>query len=130
MNLDKCRDIAEPQRIMNMQQQPFERRIHPRTRLQSYHCIEVQTLKTLFKYQFKIWDISSHGMCVVVKSDSNFLNKVTVGEILNVNYYPSDLSWPPHVYRTKIMHITRSTHDKFKNHYLVGLMIINGSPEV
>ncbi len=107
-----------------MQQKTFEKRIQTRIKVHSYHCIEVQTRKTLFKYQFKIWNISSHGMCLLVKRDSDFLNKVTVGEILNVNYYPSDLSWPPHVRQTKIMHITSANDNKFKNHFFVGLMII------
>ena len=107
-----------------MQEKLSDKRRSARTELQSYHCIEVQTLKTLFKYQFKIWNISSHGMCLVVKNDSDFLSKVKVGEILNVNYYPSDLSWPPDVHQTKIMHITNAAHNKFQNHSLVGLMII------
>jgi len=112
-----------------MQQQIFEKRSSSRTDLYSYHCIEVQTLKMLFKYQFKIWDISSHGICLLVKSDSEFLNKVSVGEILDINYFPSDLSWPPDVHQTKIMHITRANHSKFKEHFLVGLKIANATSQ-
>jgi len=108
-----------------MQEQVYEKRRHPRTESHDYHCIEVQTQKTIFIYQFKIWNISSHGMCLLVNSDSTFIDKVDVGEVLTVNYYPSDLSWPPDVHRTKIMHITQSTDDKYKNHFFVGLMIIN-----
>jgi len=110
-----------------MQQQALKKRIHPRTEVQSYHCIEVQTLKMFIKYQFKIWNSSSHGICILVKNDSDFLNKVTVGEILDVNYFPSDIPRPPDVHQTKIMHITRANQDKFKNHFFVGLMIIGSS---
>ncbi len=108
-----------------MQYQITEKRSRPRTKIQSYHCIEVQTLKTLFKYQFKIWNISFHGMCLLVQSDSNFLNSVSVGEILNVNYFPTDLSWPPDVRQTEIMHITSANRSKFKDHFFVGLKIID-----
>lgn len=112
-----------------MQQQMFEKRSHFRTKLHSYHCIEVQTLRTLFKYQFKIWDISSHGMCLLVQIGSDFLNKVSVGEIIDVNYFPSDLSWPPDVHQTEIMHITSANHSKFKNHFFVGLKIVNSTSQ-
>ncbi len=112
---------------MQMQQQALKKRIHPRTEVQSYHCIEVQTLKMSVKYQFKIWNSSSHGICILVKKDSDFLNKVTVGEILDVNYCHSDFSQPPDVHQTKIMHITKAKHDKFKNHCFVGLMVIGSS---
>ncbi len=64
-------------------------------------------------------------MCLLVKKDSNFLSKVNVGEILDVNYFPSDLSWPPDVHQTKIIHITSANNNKFTNHFFVGLKIIN-----
>ncbi|SLM33242.1 hypothetical protein MTBBW1_970022 [Desulfamplus magnetovallimortis] len=101
----------------------IDKRSEPRIEPEGYHCVEVQTLKTLFLYQFKIWNISASGMCLLVRSDSDFLDKVDVGEIIDIKYYPSDLSWPPDIHRTKIMHITRANMDKFKDHYMVGLMI-------
>lgn len=102
----------------------MELRKEPRVELEDYHCVEVQTVKTLFLYQFKIWNISSHGMCLLVKSDSDFLKKVGVGDILDVKYYPSDLSWPPDIRKTQIMHITKADQGQFKDHFLVGLMIV------
>ncbi len=102
----------------------IEQRTEPRVELKEYHCIEVQTLKTLFLYQFKIWNISSHGMCLIIKSESGFLNNVDVGEILDAQYYPADLSWPPDILKTKIMHITKANPEKFKDHFLVGLRIV------
>ena len=113
-----------------MQQQVHEKRAELRSEIHNYHCIEVQTEKTLFNYQFKIWNISSHGMCLLVKSDSTFLKRVNVGDILTVHYFPSDLSWPPDVHQTKIMHITDAKNDKFKSHCFVGLMIINPAATV
>jgi len=112
-----------------MQDQIAEKRSRPRTEIQSYHCIEFQTLKTLFKYQFKIWDISSHGMCLLVQSESHFLNCVSVGEVLSVNYFPTDLSCPPEVHQTEIMHITSANRIKFKDHFFVGLKIIDSTPQ-
>ncbi len=102
----------------------MDKRSEPRIELKDYHCVEIHTLKTTFVYQFKIWNISSRGMCLLVRNDSNFLNKVDVGEILDAKYYPADLSWPPHVHRTKIMHISKADHKQFKDHFFVGLMIV------
>lgn len=106
-----------------MTENHMEKRRESRIELQQYHCVEVRTLKTFFIYQFKIWNISSEGMCLLVREDSAFLNNVNVGDILDVKYYPSDLSWPPDVHRTRIMHISKGEEEAFKAYYFVGLMI-------
>ena len=107
-----------------MDQKGVDQRREPRVALTEYHCVEVQTIKTLVTYQFKIWNISSKGMCLLVGTQSNFLSCVEVGEIVEVKYYPLDLSWPPDVKRTEIRHITKADSQRFKDHCFVGLMIL------
>lgn len=103
----------------------IDKRSEPRVELAEYHCVEVQTIKTLVTYQFKIWNISSKGMCLLVGSNSDFLTSVEVGEIIEIKYYPLDLSWPPDVKTTEIRHISKADPQRFKDHYLVGLMILS-----
>ncbi len=107
-----------------MEQSGMDQRSEPRVVLTKYHCVEVQTIKTLVTYQFKIWNISSKGMCLLVGSRSKFLSSVEIGEIVEVKYYPLDLSWPPDVKRTEIRHITKADPERFKDHCFVGLMIL------
>jgi len=49
-----------------------EKRSEPRRIIDQYHSVEFSLRDCAFTYQFKIWDISSKGICVLVKEDSNF----------------------------------------------------------
>ena len=107
-----------------MKQNTIEKRCETRIELTSYHCVEVKTLKTHVTYQFKIWNISPHGMCLLVHHTSKFLKRISVGEMIKVQYYPSDLSWPPDVHQTQIRHISKANDQRFKDHFFVGLMVV------
>ncbi len=102
----------------------IERRSEPRRIIDQYHSVEFSIEKNIFTYQFKIWDISSKGISVLVKEDSDLLNHIKVGEILNLKYYRTDSSKPAEYLRTKIRYITKDEKGRFKGLYLVGLSIL------
>ena len=104
-----------------------ERRGEPRKRVDRYFCVEfiLEGAETI--YQFRIWDLSSQGMCVLVKNDSDLLRHLKVGQTWNMKYYQDNASKPADYLRTEIRHITRDESGRFKDHCLVGLAIL-GSP--
>ena len=102
-----------------------ERRSEPRAVLKDYHSVEFSTKETAFLFQFKIWNMSSKGMCIVVKQDSLILNHIHAGDILEMNYYPADKTKSRRMMKTEIRHINRDENGKFKDHYLVGLSILD-----
>ncbi|MBA7714740.1 hypothetical protein ES703_123772 [subsurface metagenome] len=59
-----------------------------------------------------------------MKEDSDLLNHVKVGDILNLKYYPADSSQPGELLETEIKHITKDEQGRFKGVYLVGLSIL------
>ncbi len=103
-----------------------ERRSEPRERIDKYFSVEfvVGGMETI--YQFRIWDLSSQGMCILVKSDSDLLKHLEVGLMVEMKYHRDDLTKPPDYLKTQIRHITRDVSGRFKDHFLVGLLILGG----
>ena len=101
-----------------------ERRSEPRSIIDQYYSVEFSIRECPFTYQFKIWDISPRGICALVKEDSDLLNYLKVGDILNLKYYTTDSSKPIEFLKTEIRHITKDDTGRFKSLYLVGLSIL------
>ena len=90
-----------------------------------YHSVEFMIKDLGSYYQAKIRDISSRGLCVLVREDSNVIEHLRVGDILDMRYYPSQPRRPVDEWRTEIRHITKDEQGRFKHHYLVGLSIFD-----
>ena len=89
-----------------------------------YYSVEMALEGLDLSYQFRIWNVASTPMCVLVKEDSDILPRLKVGETLNMKYYSTGSIHPPEYLETAIRHITKNDHGRFKGHYLVGLEII------
>lgn len=105
-----------------------ERRAEPREQVDQYFCVEFIVGGTETIYQFRIWDLSVQGMCVLVKRDSELLSHLKVGQTWNMKYYRDDASKPSDYLTTEIRHITKDESGRFKDHYLVGLSIVGSPP--
>jgi hypothetical protein len=101
-----------------------EKRSEPRSIIDQYYSVEFSIRNCPFTYQFKIWNISSKGICVLVKEDSELLNYLKVGDILNLKYYTTDTSKLIEFLKTEIRHITKDESGHFKGLFLVGLSIL------
>jgi hypothetical protein len=101
-----------------------EKRSEPRTELENYHSVEFRVSELGSLYQFKIWNMSSRGLCLLVREDSEILKDIEVGSVLDMKYYTTDFSQPPEELKTQIKHITREPEGRFKGHFLVGLQIL------
>jgi len=107
-----------------MEKDFIEKRSEPRSIIDKYYSVEFSISNSAYIYQFKIWDISKKGVCVLVKEDSDLLNHLKVGDILNLKYYSTDSSQPIEYLKTKIRHITKDEEGRFKGLCLVGLSIL------
>jgi len=100
-----------------------EKRHESRTEVDKYYSVELSIPDTSLIYQFKIWNLSSRGICIVVKEDSDLLKHLEVGNILDMKYCPTNSSCPTEYLKTEIKHITKDKQGRFRNHVLVGLFI-------
>ena len=107
-----------------MEDNPIERRSEPRSIIDQYYSVEFSLKKTIFLYQFKIWNILPEGICVLVREDSDLLNHIEAGDILDLKYYKTDSSQSAEL-KTEIRHITKDGTGRFTGLYQVGLSILD-----
>ena len=106
-----------------VEESAVERRSEVRTLVDKYFSVEFSKKGLDNLYQFKIWNISSKGVCILVREDSDIMNHLSVGDILDMKYYPAEESSPAEYSKTEITHITKDEQGRFRGHFLVGLTI-------
>jgi hypothetical protein len=87
---------------------PAEKRAETIKTLEKMKSVELK-LPNLPIYVFRVKDSSPNGICFLVKADSDILNHIQEGQILNTS---------------EIKHITKMDKGPYKDHQLVGLMIL------
>ena len=103
--------------------QPAERRSELRKNEEPLRSVELK-LPGLPIYLFKVKDSSQNGFCLLVKEDSNILDHIHVGQILNIRSYSEDKMKPSEMFLSEIKHITKKDTGPCTGHQLVGLMIL------
>ena len=100
-----------------------DRRPESRTILDRYYSVEFRLQETGNVYQFKLRDMSSKGLGILVNKDSAVLKHLKVGDTVDMKYIPPELAGSFESLKTQIAHITQKDEDPFKGHFLLGLLI-------
>jgi len=93
------------------------------TILDKYYSVQFSLSKMDPTYLFKLRDISSNGLCILVKQDSTVFRQLNEGDILDMEYNPTRSSGPTKLLKTQIT--SKNCYDRFKGHSLVELTIID-----
>ena len=101
-----------------------ERRSEKRAIADRYYSVQVTAEGLASVYQFKLWNISTKGMCILVKEESQVLKHLKVGDTLDMTYYLTDSQGAHEDLKTQIKHITQNKDGRFQGHYMVGLSIL------
>ena len=101
-----------------------DRRVEERRPPDKYYSVQFSPEDLACIYQFKIWNISSFGLCIMVSEDSDALKHISVGDVIDMKYYVSEKPGTTEDFKTEVRHITRQEEGRFKGHYFVGLMIL------
>jgi hypothetical protein len=104
---------------------PIERRSEPRKLTDRFYSVQFTIEGLGYIYQFKLRDISTKGICILVKGDSKLLNHIQVGNIVDMKYHPTEITEAIEQLKTEIKHITKYEQGRFKGHSLVGLQILS-----
>jgi hypothetical protein len=96
----------------------------PGNDLDQYYSVEILIPELDVIYQFKIWEIESIFMYILVKEDSGLLQRIQTGYRAKMKYYSTDLSCPYQTINTEIRDISWQDRGRLKGHYLVGLEIL------
>ena len=101
------------------------RRQERRRIVDKFFSVELHVRELTVTYQFKIWNISSSGMCILVRKDSEICQYLHVGDVLNMKYYEVDTPARWEKLNTQIMHISENRDGSFSGHYMVGLYVLS-----
>lgn len=90
-----------------------------------FYCVEFSVNGPKLLYQSKLWSRSPESVFALVKEDSDIINWIHVGDVLDMKYYSEDKLCPVKTYNTKIQYISRDENGRFKGHFRVGLAILS-----
>lgn len=102
-----------------------ERRAENRAMDGRYYSVQFTTEGLDTFYQFKLWNISPKGLCILVKEESEVLNHLKVGDTIEMTYYLADAPGSYENIKTQIKHVTKNDDGRFQGHYLVGLATVS-----
>ena len=100
-----------------------DRRPESRTILDRYYSVEFRLRETGNVYQFKLRDMTSKGLGILVNKDSAVLKHLKVGDTVDMKYIPPESAGASESLKTQIAHITQKDEEPFKGHFLIGLLI-------
>jgi hypothetical protein len=92
------------------------------TILDNYYSVQFSLSKMDPAYLFKLRDISSNGLCILVKQDSTVFRQLKEGDVLDMEYNPKESSAPIKIFKTQIT--SKNSHGRFTEHFIVELSII------
>ncbi|MEE8397373.1 MAG: hypothetical protein V3S89_00125 [Desulfobacterales bacterium] len=75
-------------------------------------------------YVFKIRELTSSGMGILVKSDSALLNHIKVGKVMDLKYQTDDDPNASEYKRTEIKQVAEDDEGRFIGHHVIGLSIL------
>jgi hypothetical protein len=93
------------------------------TILDKYYSVQFSLSKMDPTYLLKLRDISCNGLCILVKQDSTVFRQLNEGDILDMEYNPTESSGSTKLLKTQIT--SKNSYDRFKGHSLIDLTIID-----
>ncbi|ABW67049.1 hypothetical protein [Desulfosudis oleivorans] len=103
---------------------PAEKRSELRTIVDEYYSVQFFLKEMASLCHFVLWDMSSHGMCILIEKDSHILDVLSEGREFRMKYFPRDLLGATRIVKTRICHITKGSSGRFRDYCLVGLAIL------
>jgi hypothetical protein len=90
--------------------------------LDQYYSVQFSFSRMDPAYLFKLRNLSDNGLCILVKKDSTVFGQLKEGDVLDMEYNPTEPSAPIKIFKTQIK--SKNCFDRFKGHSLVELAII------
>ncbi len=101
-----------------------EKRTEPRFPTDQFYSVEIHLPELTRRYKFKLRDISTSGMGIIVKDDSLSLSRLKVGNIMEMLYAPPSRTGETELLKTRIEHVSKCESGRYKGHHIVGFSII------
>ncbi len=109
----------------NNNESGIDRRGAERAPEKKFYSVQFAVKDLGYFYQFKIRDVSTLGLCILVDENSKVLKHLQVGDVLEMKYYLSESMGTTETFKTEIRHITKDADKRFKGHYQIGLELLD-----
>jgi hypothetical protein len=73
--------------------------------------------------QYKVWHKATTYMCVLLEEPSDILNRVRVGDRMNIRYFDTDQTVPSECLKTEVRNVKKGNQGRLKGQYLLDLQI-------
>ena len=113
-----------PMNEQDHQSNDQERRSKQRIPPERYYSVQFSVKDLAYIYQFKIRDVSTEGLCILVDENSEVLKHLKAGDVIDMKYYLSESMGTTEALKTEIRHVTKDADKRFKGHCQVGLLIL------
>ena len=110
---------------MEYHKNDVDRRSSQRAAPYKYYSVQFSVKDLGYIYQFKIRDVSSQGLCILVDEKSKVLEHINEGDVIDMKYYLSDALGATEAFKTEIRYIAKDADKRFKGHFQIGLMILD-----
>jgi hypothetical protein len=89
---------------------------------------ECYTVELLFEgahavRQYKVWHKGTTYMCVLLEETSDILNRLRVGDRMNIRYFDTDQTVAPEYLQTEVRNVKKGYQGRLKGQYLLDLEI-------
>jgi hypothetical protein len=101
-----------------------EERFEPRKQVDQPYSIKFSINGSKVLFQLKILNKAIKSMYFLVRDNTELFHRLNVGDILNMEYYQTDIAYPAEYLETVIRRITKKRQARLRGHYLVCLDIL------
>ncbi len=101
--------------------------INPQEIIGRFYSLEFSLKDLLYSYRFKIQAISNDCIEVIIKEDSEIINYIKEGDIVDIRFYSQRLSYDPKVIKCEIKKVLKENSGRFKGHYRVQICTLDFS---
>jgi len=93
--------------------------------LQADECYTVELLfdGACAVRQYKVWHKGTTYMCVLLEETSEILNRVRVGDRMNIRYFEADQTVASEYLETEVRNVKKGNQGRLKGQYLLDLEI-------
>jgi hypothetical protein len=117
LEVERMNEQGVPNKLVETRSEPVEQ-------VNQRYSVKFSIDGSNVPYQLKILHKAIKSMYFLVKDNTDLFRRLNVGDILNMEYYQTDITYPSQYLKTAIRHITKKRQARLKGHYLVGLDIL------
>lgn len=101
--------------------------VKPEESLHKFYSIEFSLKDLLYSYRFRIRAISRDCIEVLIREDSELMEYIHEGDIVDIKFYSQRISYEPTIMKCELKRIIKESSGRFKGHCRLYICILGSS---